>query len=117
MFLILIIISCFFFFCKAQFIEKNNDALHTSLLILVQECKNNFIKNLFPKAPEHEQSAGKLNFISVGSKFRSQLTDLMNKLRSTGISFIRCIKPNLKMVPNLFEGGQILSQLQCSGKI
>jgi myosin-6 len=100
---------------QAQFIEKNNDALHTSLRLLIQECKNNFIQNLFPKAPELEQSAGKLNFISVGSKFRSQLTDLMNKLRSTGISFIRCIKPNLKMVPNLFEGGQILSQLQCSG--
>ncbi len=104
-----------YFVFQGQFIEKNNDALHASLRILIEECKNNFIKNLFPKAPELEQSAGKLNFISVGSKFRSQLTDLMNKLRSTGISFIRCIKPNLKMVPNLFEGGQILSQLQCSG--
>jgi len=98
-------------------LKKNNDALHTSLLILVQECRNGFIKNLFPKALEREQSAGKLNFISVGSKFRSQLADLMNKLQSTGISFIRCIKPNLKMVPNLFEGGQILSQLQCSGMV
>jgi myosin-6 len=105
----------FVFFFKAQFIDKNNDALHASLLILIQECRNSFIKNLFPKAAEREQSAGKLNFISVGSKFRSQLTELMNKLRSTGISFIRCIKPNLNMVPNLFEGGQILSQLQCSG--
>lgn len=65
---------------------------------------------------ELDQTAGKLNFLSVGSKFRSQLTELMNKLRSTGISFVRCIKPNLKMVPNLFEGGQILSQLQCSGR-
>jgi len=66
---------------------------------------------------DREQSTGKLNFISVGSKFRSQLADLMMKLRSTGINFIRCIKPNLKMVPNLFEGGQILSQLQCSGMV
>ncbi|CAF2816565.1 unnamed protein product [Rotaria sp. Silwood2] len=104
-------------YSTAQFIEKNNDALHASLLILVQESRNDFIKNLFPKTLEHEQSAGKLNFISVGSKFRSQLADLMNKLGSTGISFIRCIKPNLKMVPNLFEGGQILSQLQCSGMV
>ncbi|CAF1537258.1 unnamed protein product, partial [Rotaria sordida] len=69
-------------YTTAQFIEKNNDALHASLLILIQECKNNFIKNLFPKLPELEQAAGKLNFIFVGSKFRSQLTDLMNKLRS-----------------------------------
>ncbi|CAF1462018.1 unnamed protein product [Adineta ricciae] len=104
-------------YSTSQFIEKNNDSLHASLLILIQECKNPFIKNLFPKTPEREQSAGKLNFISVGSKFRSQLADLMNKLRNTGISFIRCIKPNLRMVPNLFEGGQILSQLQCSGMV
>ena len=39
----------------------------------------------------------------------------MNKLRSTGTNFIRCIKPNVKMVPHLFEGGSILSQLQCAG--
>ena len=39
----------------------------------------------------------------------------MEKLRSTGTNFIRCLKPNPKMVDHLFEGGQILSQLQCSG--
>lgn len=32
-----------------------------------------------------------------------------------GASFIRCIKPNLKMTSHHFEGAQILSQLQCSG--
>ena len=32
-----------------------------------------------------------------------------------GTNFIRCIKPNVKMIDHLFEGGQILSQLQCSG--
>jgi len=33
-----------------------------------------------------------------------------------GTSFIRCIKPNVKMIDHCFEGGQILSQLQCSGR-
>lgn len=32
-----------------------------------------------------------------------------------GSSFIRCVKPNLKMVSHQFEGAQILSQLQCAG--
>ncbi len=32
-----------------------------------------------------------------------------------GSSFIRCVKPNLKMVSHQFEGAHILSQLQCSG--
>jgi myosin-6 len=39
----------------------------------------------------------------------------MEKLRSTGTSFIRCIKPNVRMVAHLFEGGNVLSQLQCAG--
>lgn len=36
--------------------------------------------------------------------------------RLQGSSFVRCIKPNLKMVSHQFEGAQILSQLQCSGQ-
>ena len=51
-----------------------------------------------------ETVKGKLNFISVGNKFQKQLGELMDKLRSTGTNFIRCIKPNVKMVPHLFEG-------------
>lgn len=39
----------------------------------------------------------------------------MEKLRSTGTNFIRCIKPNVKMIAHKFEGGSILSQLQCAG--
>ena len=36
--------------------------------------------------------------MSVGSKFKSQLEELMEKLISTGTSFVRCIKPNVNMV-------------------
>lgn len=32
-----------------------------------------------------------------------------------GTNFVRCIKPNDKMVDHLIDGGSILSQLQCSG--
>ena len=99
-----------------HFIEKNNDALHASLEMLVQECRNPFIRGVFGGG-EHESSQrqGKLNFISVGSKFNKQLGDLMEKLRSTGTNFIRCIKPNVKMVQQLFEAPAVLSQLQCAG--
>lgn len=31
----------------ANFIEKNNDALHASLEAIVQECSNEFISSLF----------------------------------------------------------------------
>ena len=97
-----------------HFIEKNNDALHASLESVALECKNKFIQALFQMGAT-PGNKGKLNFISVGSKFKSQLGELMEKLRSTGTNFIRCIKPNPKMVANLFDGGNVLSQLQCAG--
>jgi myosin VI len=102
-------------YTTSQFIEKNNDALHSSLACLVQECKNEFIKNLFDYKIDSKQNIGKLNFESVSGKFRTQLNDLMEKLRSTGTSFIRCIKPNAKMISNEFSGFQVLTQLQSSG--
>merc|ERR1712038_351345 len=99
-----------------HFIEKNNDALHASLEALAQECKHPFIRGLFVNnQKEGAVQKGKLTFISVGSKFKSQLEQLMEKLRGTGTNFIRCIKPNVKMVAHQFEGGSILSQLQCAG--
>merc|ERR1719431_1608105 len=99
-----------------HFIEKNNDALHASLEMVAQECRNPFIRGVFGGG-EHDSSQrqGKLNFISVGSKFNKQLGDLMEKLRSTGTNFIRCIKPNVRMVEQLFEAPAVLSQLQCAG--
>ncbi|RMC13348.1 hypothetical protein DUI87_10883 [Hirundo rustica rustica] len=91
-----------------QFVEKNNDALHMSLQSLICESKDKFVRQLFEANTNNnkdpKQKAGKLSFISVGNKFK-------------GSSFIRCIKPNLKMTSHHFEGGQILSQLQCSGMV
>uniref|UniRef100_A0A671YSB9 Unconventional myosin-VI n=1 Tax=Sparus aurata TaxID=8175 RepID=A0A671YSB9_SPAAU len=104
----------------ARFVEKNNDALHMSLESLVCESKDKFVRALFENsntAKDSKQKAGKLSFISVGNKFKTQLNLLLEKLRSTGSSFIRCVKPNLKMVSHQFEGALILSQLQCSGMV
>ncbi|XP_072907834.1 unconventional myosin-VI isoform X3 [Hemitrygon akajei] len=103
-----------------KFVEKNNDALHMSLESLVSESKDPFVRRLFEgtnNTKDTKQKAGKLSFISVGNKFKTQLNLLLEKLRSTGSSFIRCIKPNLKMTSHQFEGAQILSQLQCSGMV
>ncbi|KAM3595479.1 uncharacterized protein V6R79_024107 [Siganus canaliculatus] len=104
----------------ARFVEKNNDALHMSLESLVCESKDKFVRELFENSnttKDSKQKAGKLGFISVGNKFKTQLNLLLEKLRSTGSSFIRCVKPNLRMVSHQFEGALILSQLQCSGMV
>ena len=79
-------------YTTSQFIEKNNDALHSSLAFLIHECKNKFIQTLFASDSETKQSTGKLNFISVGGKFRHQLTGLLEKLRSTVTQILYYIK-------------------------
>ncbi|VDN56642.1 unnamed protein product, partial [Dracunculus medinensis] len=88
------------------FLEKNNDALHTSLEILMEERnQSSGQKNIF----------NKLIIASVSNKFRAQLATLIDKLKLTNTHFIRCIKPNSEMKPGKFEGVQILSQLKCAG--
>uniref|UniRef100_A0A8C1U5G0 Unconventional myosin-VI n=1 Tax=Cyprinus carpio TaxID=7962 RepID=A0A8C1U5G0_CYPCA len=98
-----------------RFVEKNNDALHMSLASLVSESKDKFIGQLFENSnhsKDTKQKAGKLSFISVGNKFKEHVHCTFK-----GSSFVRCVKPNLKMVSHQFEGAQILSQLQCSGMV
>ena len=118
-------------YVTSEFITKNSDALHASLESLMSESKNNLIRELFilkDSSKDKQNSSiysnghstaniktGKLSFTSVGSRFRSQLNELMIKLQSTGTHFIRCIKPNVTLVPKKFEGNHILSQLRCSG--
>ncbi|KAJ8967316.1 hypothetical protein NQ317_000967 [Molorchus minor] len=89
-----------------HFIDKNNDALHASLEGIVQDSSNQLIKTLFATSVAQK---------SVGSKFKSQLGELMEKLKNNGTNFIRCVKPNSKMIDSQFEGGLSLMQLKCSG--
>ena len=49
------------------------------------DSKNPLVMKIYEEQANNSmvQSKGKLTFISVGSKFRTQLTSLMDKLRST----------------------------------
>lgn len=82
---------------QAQFLEKNNDALHASLEALVQEAQNKFLQGLFAASGESHSARGKLSFISVASKFKLQLQELMDKLGST-VSFI-CVEYLFRVEP------------------
>ncbi len=59
--------------------------MHANLEGLILESKNPFLQNLFENGSDLSTSMnkGKLTFISVGSKFRMQLSELMEKLKST----------------------------------
>ncbi|KAH9771777.1 Myosin-1 [Citrus sinensis] len=53
--------------------------------------------------------------LSVATKFKGQLFQLMQRLESTTPHFIRCIKPNNFQSPGLYEQGLVLQQLRCCG--
>ncbi|PIC37695.1 hypothetical protein B9Z55_016234 [Caenorhabditis nigoni] len=98
-----------------HFVEKNDDQLHNSLQILIEQSTSSLLVSLFPSSSDSIKSGNKLKSQSVGSKFKSQLSVLLKKLESTRTHFVRCIKPNNQMIPWQFDGSAILSQLQCAG--
>ncbi|VDK40121.1 unnamed protein product [Taenia asiatica] len=110
-------------YTTAEFIAKNNDALHHSLEELLHSSSNDLLRKMHnPKETKtwtlkklQSNVAGKINFISVGSKFKDQINDLITKLRSSGTNFIRCVKPNSNMADHEFEGGPCLLQLRFFG--
>ena len=100
------------------FMDKNNDALTADLNEMVQASKDPFLRKMFERRPgEPEIKRGKLSFVSLGTKFKKALDNLMEKLNTTRATFVRCIKPNQKMKPKIFEGAGVLSQLQCAGMV
>eukprot|EP00117_Sycon_ciliatum_P041054 scpid20544/ scgid30089/ Unconventional myosin-VI; Unconventional myosin-6 len=103
-----------------HFLEKNNNTLHDNLEMLMQQSEDEFVMKLFPMkklASETKKGGKKLIFDSLGAKFKTQLSSLLVKLGETGASFIRCLKTNFKIEPGVFNGGQVLSQLQCAGMV
>uniref|UniRef100_A0A158Q8J4 Myosin motor domain-containing protein n=1 Tax=Elaeophora elaphi TaxID=1147741 RepID=A0A158Q8J4_9BILA len=104
------------------FLEKNNDALHSSLELLLDSSNVSFLRSLFSTNNDKSQDdirkksfSNKLVLASVSNKFRAQLIELLKKLQLTNTNFVRCIKPNSRMKPGEFEGAMILSQLKCAG--
>ena len=54
---------------------------------------------------------------TVTTKFRSQLTSLMEVISQTDVQYVRCIKPNSKKSKAIFDRPMIVGQLRCAGMI
>merc|ERR1712107_349988 len=52
---------------------------------------------------------------TVASKFKQQLSGLMEAIEKTDPHFVRCIKPNPKNKPDLFDRGGVTEQLRYQG--
>ncbi|KAA3468901.1 myosin-16 [Gossypium australe] len=96
-----------------QFLDKNKDYIVPEHQELLSTSKCSFIASLFPSLNAETPKSGK--FSSIGSRFKLQLQQLMDILNSTEPHYIRCIKPNSDLRPEIFENVSVLQQLRSGG--
>ncbi|XP_051141893.1 myosin-9-like [Andrographis paniculata] len=100
-----------------QFLDKNKDYVVPEHQDMLGSSKCSFVAELFPPlVEESNKSSNKSSkFSSIGSRFKAQLQQLMDTLNSTEPHYVRCVKPNNKLKPAIFENVNILQQLRCGG--
>ncbi|CAI0444103.1 unnamed protein product [Linum tenue] len=107
------------------FLEKNRDLLHMDSIRLLSSCSCHlpqiFASNMLAQSekhvvgPLHKSGGGDSQKLSVATKFKGQLFQLMKRLESTTPHFVRCIKPNNNQSPRSYNQGLVLQQLRCCG--
>ncbi|CAI7925744.1 unnamed protein product [Closterium sp. NIES-54] len=103
-------------YSTAEFISKNMDAVVSEHEVLLQKSADPFVAALFPPTPPDDK-AGKATskFASLARSFKQQLAQLMETLNRTEPHYIRCIKPNAKSRPGMFERAMVTDQLRSGG--
>ncbi|XP_058500890.1 unconventional myosin-Vc [Solea solea] len=115
--------------CKG-FLEKNRDTLYEELVDTMRVSKFPFLANFFQEEePSAVSSKGvkvrparpgvkptnKQLRTSVGDKFSSSLSLLMETLNSTTPHYVRCIKPNDEKIPFEYDSRRVVQQLRACG--
>ncbi|XP_056915471.1 unconventional myosin-X isoform X2 [Takifugu flavidus] len=101
-------------------LEKNRDTFRDDILNLLKDSRLDFIYDLFEKvgSRNNEEKMGTARRKpTVSSQFRDSLHALMATLSVSNPFFIRCIKPNMKKNPNVFDPEVVLNQLRYSGML
>jgi len=108
----------------AGFLEKNRDALPMDLAAALYTnntfdfIKTNIGEALHKRATETmvtKASKSAKEKSTVCTKFRNQLSGLLQKLNACEPHFIRCVKPNSALVPTKTDQKLILHQCACAG--
>ncbi|WJX73410.1 Myosin-2, variant 3 [Trifolium repens] len=104
------------------FLEKNRDPMPSDSSQLLSSCSCELLQS-FSKTLNQSQKQSNSQHVgafdsqkqSVGTKFKGQLFKLMHQLEGTTPHFIRCIKPNAKQHPGIYDEDLVLQQLKCCG--
>ncbi|XP_014393320.1 PREDICTED: unconventional myosin-Vc [Myotis brandtii] len=113
------------------FLEKNRDTVYDMLVEILRASKFHLCAKFFQESPVPPSPFGsaitmkaakqvikpnnKQFRTTVGSKFRSSLSLLMETLNATTPHYVRCIKPNDEKLPFEFDSKRIVQQLRACG--
>ena len=107
------------------FLERNKDQFSPSLLSLLQTTSSPFIRRLFtPEAKQQRQAvsprlarhkSARVMQESIGSQFKRQLGNLIDRIRETNPHYVRCINPNTTKKAGEFQAETVTTQLRYSG--
>ncbi|XP_045840099.1 unconventional myosin-XV [Meles meles] len=107
-----------------KFLDKNHDQVRQDVLDLFVQSRTRVVAHLFasraaqaaPQRPGRSGSTTRLHKAhTVAAKFQQSLLDLVEKMERCNPLFVRCLKPNHKKEPGLFEPDVVLAQLRYSG--
>uniref|UniRef100_A0A803T6W4 Unconventional myosin-XIX n=1 Tax=Anolis carolinensis TaxID=28377 RepID=A0A803T6W4_ANOCA len=101
-------------------VEKNKDPVPPELVLLLQRSQDPLLQELFPadasrSGEDNVKAQTKPAVVTVVSKFKASLEQLMEILHSTSPHYIRCIKPNAECEAALFRQEEVLRQLEACG--
>ncbi|XP_034540965.1 unconventional myosin-Vc isoform X2 [Notolabrus celidotus] len=112
------------------FLEKNRDTLYEELVDTMRTSKFPFLANFFQEEELHAvnskgvrvrparpgvKAANKQLRSSVGDKFCSSLSLLMETLNATTPHYVRCIKPNDEKLAFEYDSRRVVQQLRACG--
>nr|XP_016436113.1 PREDICTED: myosin-8-like [Nicotiana tabacum] len=95
------------------FLDKNKDYVVPEHQATLTASRCHFVSGLFPPLPE--ESSKQTKFSSIGARFKQQLQALLETLNATEPHYVRCVKPNNLLKPEIFENQNVLQQLRCGG--
>ncbi|XP_038185066.1 unconventional myosin-XIX isoform X3 [Arvicola amphibius] len=103
-------------------VEKNKDPVPPELTGLLQRSQDPLLMMLFPANPEEKtqealSGQSRAPALTVVSKFKASLEQLLQVLHNTTPHYIRCIKPNSQSQPQTFLQEEVLSQLEACGLV
>jgi len=107
-------------YSATDFVTRNQDTLPSDLSRCGTKCsKNSIIMSLFQAVPEKKDERRRTKSCIAGdtvwTKYKYQLSQLMNNIRKTQTRYIRCIKSNSIKKPLVVEHKITVEQLRTAG--